>query len=148
VSQLPTGRNAHWHIIEFDQFGELVTPSIPIAKYKTILGLLVRDFIPIKYRKWIGKDNDEWKVPESEKHAIWENMIPQYFTFLVDYDREQVKRKQKKSWVHASRLSRGYCTRNMSLKVKGQILMVESTPSRGTSGRISSNTGYPRSTCC
>jgi hypothetical protein len=49
------GRNAHWHITKFDQFGEPVAPSIAITKYKTILGLLVRDFISIKYRSGLEK---------------------------------------------------------------------------------------------
>jgi len=52
-----------------------------MAKYKTVIGALVRDYIPIKYRKWIGKDDDTWRVPESEKDDIWEKWIPQYFTF-------------------------------------------------------------------
>jgi len=42
-----------------------------MAKYKTIIGALVRDYIPIKYRK-IGKDDDPWRVLESEKDDIWE----------------------------------------------------------------------------
>ena len=58
VSKVPVGRNAHWHITEFDEFGDPLSPPIALTKYKTILRLLVRDFIPIKYRKWIGKDND------------------------------------------------------------------------------------------
>ena len=89
-----------------------------MTKYKTILGLLVRDFIPIKYRKWIGKDDDRWRVPESEKDYIWDVKIPEYFTFLAEYDRELVKKKAKKSWGHASRISRGHCTRILSSKIK------------------------------
>jgi hypothetical protein len=27
-------------------------------KYKIVIGALVRDYIPIKYKKWIGKDDD------------------------------------------------------------------------------------------
>ena len=67
MSKIPVGRNAHWHITEFDEFEDPLSPPIALTKYKTILGLLVRDFIPIKYRKWIGKDDDRWRVPESEK---------------------------------------------------------------------------------
>jgi hypothetical protein len=40
MSQLPTGRNAYWHITEFDQFGEPVRPHIALSKYKTVLGHL------------------------------------------------------------------------------------------------------------
>ena len=70
VSKIPVGRNAHWHITEFDEFRDPLSPPISLTKYKTILGLLVMDFILIWYRKWIGKDNDPWRVPESEKNYI------------------------------------------------------------------------------
>ena len=65
VSKISVGRNAHWHITEFNEFGDPLSPPIALTKYKTIIGLLVRDFIPIRYRKWIGKDDDLWRVPES-----------------------------------------------------------------------------------
>ena len=89
-----------------------------MTKYKTILGLLVRDFIPIRYRKWNRKDNDPWRVPESEKDYICDIKILEYFTFPMEYDKEVVKKKAKKSWGHASRISRGHCTRILSSKIK------------------------------
>ena len=95
MSKIPVGRNAHWHITEFDEFGDPLSPPIALTKYKTILGLLVRDFIPIKYRKWIGKDDDPWRVPKSEKDYIWDFKILEYFTFPTEYDRELVKKKAK-----------------------------------------------------
>lgn len=64
-----------------------------MSKYKTILGALVRDFILIKYMKWTGKEDDPWKVPESEKDIIWERRIPEYFTFPEEYDKDLVKEK-------------------------------------------------------
>ena len=70
VLKIPIDRNAHWHITEFDEFGDPLSPPIALTKYKTILGLLIRDFITIRYRKWNGKDNDPWRVPESEKDYI------------------------------------------------------------------------------
>jgi hypothetical protein len=66
-----------------------------LTKYKTIIGLLIRDFIPIRYRKWIGKDNDPWRVFESEKDYIWDIKIPEYFTFPIEYDKAVVKKKAK-----------------------------------------------------
>ena len=71
MSQLPTGRNAHWHITEFDQVGEPHAPKKAAAKYKTIIRALVRDYILIKYKKWIEKGDNPWRVPESEKDDIW-----------------------------------------------------------------------------
>ena len=79
------------------------------------------------------------------KDYIWDVKIPKYFNFPTKYDRELVKKKQKKSWGHASRISRGHYTRILSCKIKCQISMVDSLASR-TSGRISRNIGYPRST--
>jgi hypothetical protein len=66
-----------------------------VSKYKTVIGALVRKYIPIKYTKWIGKDNDLWRVPESDKDVIWEEWILRFFTFPKDCDREQVKKKTK-----------------------------------------------------
>jgi hypothetical protein len=87
VSKLPTGRDAHWHITEFDEFRDPLEPPIALTKYKTIIWSLVRDFIPIKYKKWIGKDDDPWRVPESEKDYIWDIKILEYFTFPTEYAR-------------------------------------------------------------
>ena len=67
MSKTPIGRNAHWHITKFDEFGDPLSPPIALTKYKTILGLLVRDFIPIRYRKWIGKDDDRGRFPKVRK---------------------------------------------------------------------------------
>ena len=95
MSQLLTDRNAHWHITKFDQVGEPLTPKKAAAKYKTVIGTLVRDYIPIKYMKWIGKDDDPWRVPKSEKDYKWDIKIPEYFTFPTEYDKELVKKKAK-----------------------------------------------------
>ena len=146
MSKIPIGRNAHWHITEFDEFGDPLSPPIALTKYKTILGLLVRDFIPIKYRKWIGKDDDRWRVPESEKDYIWDVKILEYFTFPAEYDRELVKKKAKEIMGTCFKNFKGHCTRILSSKIKSQISMVDSLASRRTSGWLSRNTGYPRST--
>ena len=95
MSKILVSRNAHWHITEFDEFGDPLSSPIALTKYKTILELLVRDFIPIRYKKWIRKDNDPWRVPESEKDYIWDIKIPEYFTFPTEYDKEVVKKKAK-----------------------------------------------------
>jgi hypothetical protein len=95
VSKIPVGRNAHWRITEFDEFRGPLSPPIALTKYKTILRLLVRDFIPVRYRKWNGKDNDSWRVPESEKDYIWDIKIPEYFTFPMEYDKEVVKKAKE-----------------------------------------------------
>ena len=68
-----------------------------MSKYKTIIGALVRKHIPIKYRRWNGAVDDPWRVPESEKDAIWENHIPKYFAFPPDCIMEKIKKKAKES---------------------------------------------------
>ena len=118
MSKIPVGRNAHWHITEFDEFGDPLSPPIALTKYKTILGLLVRDFIPIKYRKWIGKDDDWWRVPEREKDYIWDVKIPEYFTFLAEYDRELVKKKAKEIMGTCFKNFKGTLYKNFVLQNK------------------------------
>jgi hypothetical protein len=118
MSKLPTSRNAQWHVSEFDQVGESVRPRKVFDKYKTILKALVRDYISIKYRKWIGKDDDPWRVPKSEKDAIWENRFPQYFTFLPDYDKEQVKKKAKEIMAIAFKTFKGKLYKKFILECK------------------------------
>ena len=51
MSKILVGRNAHWHNTKFDEFEDPLSPPIALTKYKTILGLLVRDFIPIRSKK-------------------------------------------------------------------------------------------------
>lgn len=75
----------HLHIFEFEQVGETVDPLIALGPYKSIIGALVRDFILLKYKKWNGKEDNEWMVLESEKDAIWER-LKEYFTFPPSYD--------------------------------------------------------------
>ena len=118
VSQLPTGRNAHWQINAFDQVGEPLAPKKAAAKYKTVIGTLVRDYILIKYRKWIVKDDDPWRVSKSEKDDIWEKWIPQYFTFPQDYDKEQVKKKAKKIMGTCFKTFKGTLYKKFILKDK------------------------------
>lgn len=83
-TKLSTG-TPHLHIFEFEQVGEMVDPLIALGPYKSIIGVLVRDFILLKYKKWNGKEDNEWMVLESEKDAIWER-LKGHFTFPPSYD--------------------------------------------------------------
>ena len=89
-----------------------------MTKYKTILGLLVRDFIPIRYMKWIGKDNDPWRVPESEKDYIWDIRIPEYFTFPTEHDKEVVQKKAKEIMGTCFKNFKGILYKNFFLQNK------------------------------
>jgi hypothetical protein len=57
-----------------------VEPLTALGPYKSVIGALVRDFIPIKYRKWTGREDDPWRVPESEKELVW-NKLKRVFHF-------------------------------------------------------------------
>ena len=89
-----------------------------MAKYKTILRLLVRDFIPIRYRKWIEKDNDPWRVLKSEKDYIWDIKIPEYFTFPAEYDSKLVKKKAKEIMETCFKNFKGTLYKNFVLQNK------------------------------
>ena len=146
MSKILVSKNAQWDITKFDEFGDPLSPPIALTKYKTILGLLVRDFIPIKYRKWIGKDDDRWRVLESEKDYIWDVKIPKYFTFPAEYDRELVKKKAKEIMGTCFKNFKGTLYKNFVLQNKEPDFDVDSLASKRTSSKLSRNTGYPRST--
>jgi hypothetical protein len=98
VSKIPeVGPKSHWIITLVDHTGGPLEPKKVAAKYKTVIGALIREHIPISYRNWKGKQNDRWRVPESVKDDIWEEWILKFFTFPKDYDREQIKKKNKRN---------------------------------------------------
>lgn len=118
--ELPTGRtNAHWHI---NEFGAPTSPPIALSKYSGIIGLLVRDFIPIKYQKWTGKANDPTVVPESEKAHIWETELPKYFTFPWEgeYNRDRVQKKAYEIMGSCFKTFKGHLHKKFILKDREQ----------------------------
>ena len=96
--------------------------------------------------KWIGKDDDRWRVPESEKDYIWDVKIPEYFTFLAEYVRELVKKKVKEIMGTCFKNFKGTLYKNFVLQNKEPDFDVDSLASKRTSSKLSRNTGYPRST--
>ena len=89
-SKLPKGR---FMILEVDPTGEPCEPVSVLGPYKTAIGVLVRDFIPIKYRFWVGKDqHQEWVVPNSVKDNVWEK-VTEKFAFPGDCDMKIVKKR-------------------------------------------------------
>ena len=124
----------------------MLAPKKAMAKYKTIIGALVRDYILIKYKKWIGKDDDPWRVPESEKDDIWEKWIPRYFTFPQDYNKEQVKKKAKEIMRTCFKNFKGTLYKNFVLQNKEPDFDGGQFSKQKDFWPISWNTGYPRST--
>lgn len=90
-TKLPTSSHP-MHII--DQVGELVDLLKVVGPFQSIIGVLVRDFILLKYKKWNGKEDNEWMVLESEKDAIWER-LKGHFTFPPSYDVQKVKERAR-----------------------------------------------------
>lgn len=80
-----------------------------MGPYKSILRALVRDFIPLKYRKWTGHKDDLWRVPESEKDGVW-SKFKGYFTFTPYYDEATVKKRAKEIMGRAFKTFKGKCT--------------------------------------
>jgi len=68
---MPKGR---FTITEVDQAGEPIEPIKILGPYKTAIGCIVRDTIPIKYRFWKSKREAQWEVPESIKEIAWEKL--------------------------------------------------------------------------
>jgi hypothetical protein len=106
--------------MEVDHTGVPLKPKKVAAKYKTIVGALLRKHIPISYRKWIAKQNDLWRVPESLKDAIWEEWVLKFFTFLGDCDMEQIKKKIKETM--------GTCFKNFKLTLYQKFILEDKEP--------------------
>ena len=81
-------------------------PLDALGPYKSAIGALVRDFIPIKYRKWTGREDDPWRVLESEKELVW-NKLRGYFTFHNGYDEVTVKKKAKETMGRSFKTFKG-----------------------------------------
>ena len=81
-------------------------PLKALGPYKSTIGALVRDFIPIKYRKWNGSEQDPWRVPEGEKELVW-NKLRGYFTFPNDCDEATVKKRAKEIMGHSFKNFKG-----------------------------------------
>jgi hypothetical protein len=74
-----------------DPVGEPVLPFGVVAHYKTAIGVLVKENIPIKYRYW-KLPGSEWAVPSSLKNLCWEK-LKDLFVFPDGFDEEVVKHR-------------------------------------------------------
>jgi hypothetical protein len=81
--QAPTESNTtgKQFITELDPAGEPVVPFGVMGPYKTTIGVLLKDNIPIKYRSW-KLPGSEWAVPSSLKNICWEKLKDHLF-FLM-----------------------------------------------------------------
>ena len=109
----------HCHITEFDQVGEPVKPLSTLGPYKSVIGALVRDFIPIRYTNWTGREDNPCRVPESEKELVW-NKLRGYFTFPDGYDEATVKKRAKEIMGRSFKTFKGHLYNKFLKEDNGQ----------------------------
>jgi hypothetical protein len=89
-SKLPTLPNGAKHvIIELDAAREPIEPLTILGSYKTSIGVLVKDHVPIKYRHWHRKNSD-WAVPSSLMELCWQK-LKELFEFPPGFNEEVTK---------------------------------------------------------
>ena len=66
-----------------------MVPFGVMGPYRTAIGVLVKDNIPIKYRYW-KQLGSEWAVPSSLKNLCWET-LKDLFVFRDGFDEEVVE---------------------------------------------------------
>ena len=66
-----------------------MVPFGVMGPYKTAIGVLVKDNIPIKYSYWHKKDS-EWVVPSSPMELCWQK-LKDLFEFPAIFDEEVTK---------------------------------------------------------
>ncbi|CAO2141425.1 unnamed protein product [Urochloa humidicola] len=105
-SKMPQGRTV---IRAVDASGEPVEPITVQGPYKTAIGNIVRDNVPIKYRSWNGKDDPTWTVPDETKEICWGKVLD-LFTFPGAKAQEAAKKKALQ--VMAARFKQFRCQLN------------------------------------
>ena len=84
-----------------DPAGEPIEPVGVMGSYKTAIGVLVKDNIPIKYMYWHKKDSN-WVVPSSLMELCWQKLRT-CLSFLLDLMKRLQRRGHSLSWAtHSS----------------------------------------------
>jgi hypothetical protein len=68
---MPKGR---FTILQLDPVGEPIDPIDVAGPYKTTIGVIVRDYILIRYHCWKSKKDAQWEVPQQLKDYCWEKL--------------------------------------------------------------------------
>jgi hypothetical protein len=73
LNKLPRGC---FVITVVNEVGDLTQPHISVNVWKTPVGKLVRENVPVTYRFWKGKTHEEkYIVPNSIKQNLWDGKI-------------------------------------------------------------------------
>jgi hypothetical protein len=79
-----------YRITEVSKLGQPVAPKKVKDKFVSQSGAIVRDNVPIKYRKWKGKASNPYVVPDSVKDQLWNDVI-KHFALPEGVDTNLVK---------------------------------------------------------
>jgi hypothetical protein len=75
-NKLPSGR---FVITEVNEVGDPTQPLVSVNAWKTSVGKLVRENIPVTYRFWKGKKHEEkYIVPDSIKQNLWNTLMAKF----------------------------------------------------------------------
>ncbi|XP_039787539.1 uncharacterized protein LOC120653952 [Panicum virgatum] len=86
-NKMPKGRSL---ITELDELGEPVAPVKVMGPYKSAIGVVVKENVPITYRYWNAKDKT-WVVPDSIKEICWAKLKEK---FIFPEDSEPLARRR------------------------------------------------------
>ncbi|KAG2584011.1 hypothetical protein PVAP13_6KG256506 [Panicum virgatum] len=86
-NKMPKGRSL---ITELDELGEPVAPVKVMGPYKSAIGVVVKENVPITYRYWNAKDKT-WVVPDSIKEICWAKLKEK---FIFPEDLEPLARRR------------------------------------------------------
>ncbi|KAG2562468.1 hypothetical protein PVAP13_8KG074601 [Panicum virgatum] len=86
-NKMPKGRSL---ITELDELGEPVAPVKVMGPYKSAIGVVVKENVPITYMYWNAKDKT-WVVPDSIKEICWPKLKEK---FIFPEDSEPLARRQ------------------------------------------------------
>ncbi|KAG2629994.1 hypothetical protein PVAP13_3KG472402 [Panicum virgatum] len=86
-NKMPKGRSL---ITELDELGEPVAPVKVMGPYKSAIGVVVKENVPITYRYWNAKDKT-WVVPDSIKEICWGKLKEK---FIFPEDSEPLARRR------------------------------------------------------
>jgi hypothetical protein len=75
-NKLPSG---HFIITEVNEVGDPTQPPISVNTWKTSVGKLTRENIPVTYRFWNGKKYEEkYIVPDNIKQNLWDTLMAKF----------------------------------------------------------------------